>query len=154
MTKKLTVETIEQIKSAIENARSVDEVARLERALDEQDVSKVMDLISGGAHELLDAWKVEPPSLKRKLDDTSNPPQAKQVKVDIATTNKSDLAPMTTTTSTAATKVTGTSTVALSLLIDRAKHDPSYQSSIAAPVSHSEGWRSSQECPALVAARR
>jgi len=128
---KFTVELIEKIKTAIENARSVDEVARLELALQDQDVSKVMDLLSGGANALKDAWETSAPE-KRRLEEPTEP-LPKQTKLEPAPVTKAPI------------QKAATSIAALSLLIDRAKQDPAYLTSTAAPANP-EGWRSSAEC--------
>ena len=136
---KLTVESIEKIKTAINSARTIDEVNRLEQALHEQDISKVMDLVSGGAHALSDAWQTDSHSKRKANEPSKEEPALKQPKIDpgqpVLPALSKSITP----------KSTGQSSVALSLLIDRAKQDPSYQTSITAP-SNSDTWRSTQEC--------
>ena len=132
---KLTVESIEKIKTAINNARTIEEVNRLEQALHDQDLSKVMDLISGGSHALSDSWQTDTQTKRKIAEPLKEEPVPKQPKTETVSTAPKSTTP----------KGTGSSSVALSLLIDRAKQDPSYQSSIASP-SNSETWRSTQEC--------
>ena len=133
---KLSAESVKSIKAAITRAKTMEEIDRLEAALKSADMSLVTDLVEASTpsttpgNSLLEgAWDTKRKSPVDQVEEQSTPKRA-TLPTPVAS------APL------AAHAMKPTSSVALSLLFDKAKHDPSYAGCLY--DSH-PGFRSSSE---------